>query len=61
MFVYSTIEFLCVTLAALELALLARLALNSEIHLALPFGCWDLRPAQPSPGIVFVGEFLKGL
>jgi hypothetical protein len=32
---------LSVALAVLELTLLTRLALNSEIHLPLPPECWD--------------------
>ena len=34
-------EFLCITLAVLELTLQTRLALNSEICLPLPPKCWD--------------------
>lgn len=34
-------RFLCVALVVLELTLLTRIALNSEIHLSLPPECWD--------------------
>ena len=39
-YVFET-GFLCIALAVLELALEARLASNSELHLPLPPKCWD--------------------
>jgi hypothetical protein len=40
-FLFLETGFLCIALAVLELTLLTRLALNSEIRLPLPSKCWD--------------------
>ena len=53
LFWFFETRFLCVALAALELSLQTRLALNSEIHLPLPPRCWDQRrvPLHPAENL----------